>query len=341
MLIYMKSVYDKLKISKEVLNHTKQWRKPPQETVKDLVPPYEDYNFQMDILELPKTKKGYNRLLVLVDLANDEIDFEPMKTKTPKEVLAAMKTIFNRPYLNKPYASIRTDKGSEFKGVVKDYLYNESILHTTAEPGRHKQISNIESANKQIGKTLNLYMNSMLKKLDLEDYNEWTDILPELRKELNKYRKKPLTPIDDSIYRIDKQNKFCEGDYVKRKLDRPHDIRGYVQNTENFRAGDITVDFIPRKIIKVLSYPQGWRYILDGLPHVSYTEYELIKVDPPVAVLQEVREIIDHKTVGRKKYYKVWWRGELKKQATWELAKNLIEDGLEDYIQFYENKRKK
>ena len=120
--------------------------------------------------------------------------------------------------------------------MVKDYLYNESILRTTAEPGRHKQLANVESANKQIGKILNMYMNTMIKKMDLDDYNEWINILHDLRKELNKYMKKPLTPIDDSIYRIDKQNKFCEGDYVKRKLDRPHDIRGYTQNTENFRA---------------------------------------------------------------------------------------------------------
>jgi hypothetical protein len=36
----------------------------------------------MDYLELPETKLGFNRLLVMVDLATDELDFQETKTKT-------------------------------------------------------------------------------------------------------------------------------------------------------------------------------------------------------------------------------------------------------------------
>ena len=89
----------------------------------------EDYNFQTDLLMLPKTKQGYKYLLVIVDLFTNEVDFEAMKTKTPAETLRSMKVIFKRDILNKPFASMSSDAGLEFKGTFKDYLYNQSILH--------------------------------------------------------------------------------------------------------------------------------------------------------------------------------------------------------------------
>ena len=48
-------------------------------------------------------------------------------------------------FIKKPYASIKTDNGAEFKGVFKKYLYNESIYHSKALPYRHKQLSNVNN----------------------------------------------------------------------------------------------------------------------------------------------------------------------------------------------------
>ncbi len=35
-------------------------------------------------------------------------------------------------------------------------------------------------------------------------------------------------------------------------------------------------------------------------------------------------------------YYKIWWQGYKKKEATWESKKNLIEDGAKVMIDNYE-----
>ena len=101
--------------------------------VKDNIFPKSGYNYQADILELPQTLKKYNRLLCVVDLYSNYCDFEPMKTKTSKEVLLAFKTIFKRGILTMPKSSIRTDNGSEFKSVVDKYMYDNSILHLKSE----------------------------------------------------------------------------------------------------------------------------------------------------------------------------------------------------------------
>ena len=337
-------MFEKLGINKKVIDHTKTFKKPKNENVKTIIPPKEDYNFQMDFLELPKTKQGYNRLLVMVDLATDEVDFEPTKSKTAESALKAMKAIFQRPYLNKPYASIKTDSGTEWLGVVRDYLYNESILHSTSEPGRHKQTGNVESANRQISTVLNMYMNSKTIEKDAGEYNEWTDILPQLRKEINIFRKKPLQKNKlDYISTTYNEPVFKAVDYVYRKLDRPQDARGFLQPTEKKRAGDITLDFIPRRIVKVLDYPRNVRYMLYGLPHVSYTKEELVLTTDRVVEddYQEIRKIIDTKLIKKKRFYLVWWNGERKSQATWEPETQLLDDDLADYIEFYKQESKK
>jgi hypothetical protein len=290
---------------------------------------------------MPETRKGNKFILTIVDLATDEIDFEPVPDEDSETTLKAMKKIFRRPYLNKPYASIKTDSGNAFEGEVKDYLYDESILHSNSISGRHKQTGNVEAGNRQIVMILNAYMNTQERRLG-KVYKEWdTFDLNKLRKELNKMRKKevkeegePYTPSDIT----DKIPEFTVGDLVHRKLDKPQDARGYFQNTENFRVGDIRYEFHPRAITEVLHYPRNIRYMLKGVPKVAYTEDELLPSEQEQETF-EVREIIDEKMINKVKHYKVWWYGELKKQATWEPETQLIEDDLGDYIEFYKKKK--
>ena len=92
--------------------YTKPTKKPKQFThVKDNIPLVENYNFMADLLFLPETKEGFKYCLVVVDLSNDDFDIEPIKNKTPAEILKAMKDMFKRKFIKEPYASIQTDAG--------------------------------------------------------------------------------------------------------------------------------------------------------------------------------------------------------------------------------------
>ena len=75
------------------------------------------------------------------------------------------------------------------------------------------------------------------------------------------------------------------------------------------------------------------------MSNVSYSAKELIK-----SKLKEttyiVKEIIDKRTIKKQKQYKVWWNNFLKKDATWETEDKLIEDGLQEYINAFEKKKK-
>ena len=126
--------------------YSKPTKKPKKFTsVKQNIPMIEDYNFMADLLFLPKTKEGYRYLLVVVDLASNDFDIAPLRTKEPSEVLKAMKEMFTRKFIKEPYASISTDAGNEFKGIFRKWMYDKSIFHKTTMPDRHTQMANVES----------------------------------------------------------------------------------------------------------------------------------------------------------------------------------------------------
>ena len=326
------------------LNIDEEFTKAPKkykfDTIKQNTFPKQDYNFMMDTMVLPKTKEGYNHLLTIVDLWSDEVDFEPLKGLTANECLEAFKKIVKRPHLNLPKGSIRSDNGNEFKGNFDKFLKDKKILHRFSLEYRHKQNANVEHLNGILGRILMSYLTNKEIKLD-KPYNEWTDILQIVRKELNKMRKKPDgNPFNlDSIPYNNKEPLYKIGDIVLHKYEKPHNALGYKEYGK-FRMGDLRYDLKNKlKIKKVLNYPNNNRYILSGLPNVSYVEAELKKANVDEEFF-EVNRIIDKKKINNIVYYNVWFLKELKKDAVWLKETQLRTDGLSDYIDFYEQKVK-
>jgi hypothetical protein len=309
------------------------------------VPHFEDFNLMADLIEMPETKKtNYKYIFVIVDLYSLEFDAEPVKTKQSSEVLSAMLKIFKRgEYVKKPYASINTDGGSEFKSVFHKWIYDENIYHKMAGPYRHKQQSVVESLNRQIVKLLFLYLNQKTTENNGENYTNWEEFLPEVVKTLNEYRqehlfKKYVKKYKD--YNIINQEvpapKFKVGQVVHFKLDYPENQNMEKQATAKFREGDRRYSGEVRKIVHIImmNTQPYWRYLLEGKPNISYSEYELIPASVNYSTYK-VKRIIDKKVQKKVVYYLVWWLHELKKDATWETEQALIEDGLSDYIEEY------
>jgi hypothetical protein len=309
--------------------------------VKDNIPHKADYNFAGDTLNLPTTKKGFKYLLVIVDLATDEFDIEPMKSTQSREALKAFQAMFKRDHIKKPYASIRTDGGPEFKNAFNEWLVKENIMHKVALPNRHKQNANVESLNRQISRLLFALMNKMEEETKKE-FNEWTDFIEDLRTELNAYRKKNEGDIVNDVYPVPDvvEPKFKVGDIVYRKSDVPLTALGKQQPTKTFRMGDYRWDLVPRKVEKVLSYSgrNPTRYILDTLPNVSYAEPELKFAENETKEKLVIKQFIAKKvqTIKGKRqvFYKVWWKGYPKSKATWEPEIELRKDvsNLDEYL---------
>jgi hypothetical protein len=135
--------------------------------------------------------------------------------------------------------------------------------------------------------------------------------------------------------------KFNIGDLVYAKLERPKNALGHSQNTTNFRKGDFRFDVKnPKKIKRILLYPNNIRYLLEDKPNVSYTEQEL-KLAPDQTQVYEVQDIIDKRRRKGVIEYLVHWKGYKKNESTWEPLADLLVDGLKDEINRFENLLKK
>ncbi len=256
--------------------------------VKDTVALIPNNNQQLDILYLPTTRFGYKYLLTAVDLATNACDFEPLKSKTPLAVLNAYREMNQREYIRRAKVTITTDAGLEFKGVFEHFLTEHNIFHRIGIPDRHKQTGNVENLNKQLGRLINGYLNAIEEKTHVTAKN-WLPILFKIRDALNKIRIiKTPSNINSYVYPVidgtNSENKFVEpkfkvGDNVYYKSEVPLNALGNKQNTKQFRVGDYRYNKNPKKIVKVLMYPKPvlYRYVLDGLPNVSYVESELRK----------------------------------------------------------------
>lgn len=333
----MKAILEKLKID-ETFTKTKSIKQKQFNHIKNNIPLVEDYNFMADLIEFPLTKKKNKFLLSVVDLATDEFDIEPLKTKTPKEVLDAFKKMFEREHIKKPYASIRTDNGNEFKGIFTKWLEDEEIFHRLNLPNRHTQMANVEALNKQLGRLFNGYMNHK-EETTGKVYKEWDDVVDIVRTDLNKIRKKKLKPYNINHYptlNIEKLPKFKVGDIVHFKLDWAENALGHKQPTPNFRVGDYKYSRVPKKIIKVLYMNDEpyYRYLLEGIPNASYSEYQLIP-SKEKETKYKVKSIIGKRKNGKVNEYLVWWDGYKKKESTWESENTLIEDGIKPLIEKY------
>ncbi|RZK47816.1 MAG: hypothetical protein EOO99_12185 [Pedobacter sp.] len=219
------------------------------------------------------------------------------------------------------------------------------IYHRYSLPNRHNQTANIESLNRVLVRFFFAYMNK--KELETgKRYNEWTDIVDLVREELNKVRRidppdakdsKPEPPLFN-----EETPKYSVGQPVYYKLMKSKDALGHDQNTNQFREGDIRWSQDSRIIehIFVMRDLPRYRYQLKGLPQVSWYEEEL-KPSKVSQTTYVIRAIIDKKTMKGEIYYKIWWQGYKKKDATWESKKNLIEDGAKNVIDIYEDLKKR
>src|SRR5256885_730340 len=70
----------------------------------------------------------------LMDIFSRKAYAEPIKRKTPEDVLAQLKKNFE---LSGSPNIIASDNGSEWKGVVAKFLKEKKIVHRTNEVGDH------------------------------------------------------------------------------------------------------------------------------------------------------------------------------------------------------------
>lgn len=335
-------VMDKLGIDEEFnLVHKKQKK---FNKFKNNVPLYENYNIMTDLLLLPTTSKGYAYLLVAVDLGSNKFDMEPLKKKDARSTLDGLLRIFKRDYVKKPMFSVSTDGGTEFKSVFDQYLKDNSIYHKVGKAYRHSQQAVVESLNNSLSRMLIGYLN-MVELETQKEYREWTDKLDEIRVLLNErraYKNLDKMRSEQPTFNISAESEFKVGDFVHYKLNRPFSALNVPQPTATFRKGDFIYSPEIRQIERIITMNDEpyFRYILNDLPSVSYSDSELILAKRQVKTFL-VNKILDRVRQKGITYYLVWYKKELKKDASWQSENALIEDGFQEEIDLFNKEKRK
>ena len=288
---------------------------------------------QIDILYLPNDN-GYKYALVIVDVATKQVQVRAQKTKTAKETLKSFKSIYGRGRntLVKPMI-LQADGGTEFKGVVKEWIKDNGIALRISTPFRHQQQSVVEAMNKIIGSSiLKIQANDELISKDNTIITEWTTFLPEIISVINenitKFTPKNYTGREPIKCKGEECYAYKEGTKVRVALKR-----------DDFRSGDIRWSKKAHTIEKVLLFPnRPIMYMVDGYKNAFYK-----------AELKPYKEIVGNKVVEKyeierlkrrfkkngKIYYKVKWKGYRK--LTDEPRTNLIRDVPEMVLAFENN----
>ena len=138
----------------------------------------------IDMRQLAKFNSNYSYLIVCIDGFSRKIWVEPLKTKSAKDVLKAMRTMI-RDMVDKP-VSIFCDRGSELKNtLVRSYLEENNIklLHPFSEV----KAGFAERVNRTLQNLIYRYMTE----------NETRTYIPRLRLLVEGYNERPHSSIDN------------------------------------------------------------------------------------------------------------------------------------------------
>jgi hypothetical protein len=125
-----KQVKEWLENQESYLRHTRLEEKfPRQKIIMSHVDEQWDADL-MDMFKFSRKNKGYKYLAIFIDIFSRYLWVEPMKTKTPVEMVLVLKRVFSQG--RKPQF-MRTDKGSEYMGTaVQQYLDMKRVHHFVA-----------------------------------------------------------------------------------------------------------------------------------------------------------------------------------------------------------------
>ena len=280
---------------------------------------------------------------MVVDLGTRKIDAQPLKRREAIADLKGFKAIYKRKHLKPLTVRLEVDDGNEFKAEVKQYFKKLKVHVRVGKPGRHRQQSSVECANKLIGQALHQRMAAQ-ELLTGEVSREWFNDSRIMIKALDKrwQRKPPKRP--EGLPKVSKDIELLpEGIKVRVALDEPHGVTGEKLHG-TFRASDIRWDPKIHTVKKCILTPdQPPIYLVNG-PHgkleisrAAYTRNNLQIVPenenpPPATVIRGKPEryipekILKSRRQKNKIQYLIKWKRFPEDQATWKPAEQIEQD---------------
>lgn len=282
----------------------------------------------IEIRQLSEQNDGFNYLLTAIDMFSKFAVCIPMKNKSQKASIKALKKLFET---LKP-KNLMTDSGGEFTGGnVKRFFRNENVKHYT--PGSDIKCAGIERFNKTLQRKMYHYMTS-------KGNDRFIDVLPQLMTSYNStsHSRLKMTPheaerpendlqVKDmlnqhylSFFEKRKKKKLAKfklGDTVRVSKIKTPFFRSYKNqsNEELFEIVEV------RRNLPIIMYKlKSWER-LDVIRGAFY-ESELTKININVF---DIERVLKRRIRNGQEQALVKWEGYHKKFNSWIPAEN-VED---------------
>jgi len=244
-----------------------------------------NYLHQMDILYLPRDKKGYKYALTIIDTASRYKAAEPLKKKTALLTAQAIEKIYDTTPLKFP-KQLNIDKGSEFKREVLELYTKHNTKINISETGYHKATAMVERFNRTLAERL--FKQIHHKEIETNKVvKDWIDILQPTIDQVSRYiNMSPNEAIKlESVPQMkhndsDKNNILKIGDTVRYKLSKDKiqniskskfdngDVYNLVIDKGKRRATDAAYSLTKHKIVDINDIPnQPTLYYIDKFKH--------------------------------------------------------------------------
>ena len=289
-----------------------------------VISPFKFYQMDMDTVHMEKfadDNDGYKYIAVFIDILSHFLYTFPLKTLTSSEMKSVMEKLFEQV---KPYL-VRSDRGGEYKGVIKDFLAKSSVKHVTTS--EHSKANYAERLIRTLRLKLARYMQH-------NRTHRWIDALPEITQSYNNtyHRTIKMTPSealkadDDLLWNIQyqpsnlsqtleshtpKSFKFKVGDIVRIvKLSGKFEKESEPKWTEEFFsiASRTRNQGFPKYMLKDFNNEP----IID-----SFMEHELQKVEVTDDTSYDIEKIIRRRKRKGKSQVLVRWKGWGPKFDSW------------------------
>ena len=275
----------------------------------------------VDMSNISRANDSFRYLLTIIDVLSKYAFAVPLKTKTGREVLTAFDSCVTES--GRQPIQVHSDEGMEFLNhTFQQYLKDKDIHHFTTG-NKEIKAAVVERFNRTLRSRMYRYFTANYTK-------RYIDVLPELLEGYNNsyHRSIKMTPSSvtrknedvawHNLYTPKGEGQkmtfhFQVGDQVRITKAKKKFEQGYLPNwtEEVFRIGFR----IPRsppvyKLRDAMGEP------LMG----TFYEKELQKVKISKDSLYRVEKIMEEKTVGRKKWMLVKWKGYPSKFNSWVAA---------------------
>lgn len=224
-------------------NNVNQIHKTARTQKRRFYVPSSKKEFMGDLLDMSKyskSNKGNNWILIIVNTYTRYGYAQPLKRKTPNNVLEALEKMG----IDEMMQAFVSDNGKEFMGKFNEYLDEEDIVHITNEIGDHNHLGIIDNFSKRVKTALHKYMTAT-------NSTKWINYLQRFIEHYNEtehssilnFKPKDALKGDNKYflgqYYIDKQSynnslkkkEYKVGDWVRVKnIKRGITTKGYEQN---------------------------------------------------------------------------------------------------------------